>query len=351
MSSDPWTTRTIPCTVRVMATITQHATMSAAQHDRYGGPEVLHVGEAATPVPADDEVLVEVHVATVNRTDCGFRLPRPFIVRFFSGLRRPKYRILGTEFAGVVVAKGPSVTKFEIGDRVFGVNERFGANAEFMCVRQDVSITTMPHDRSFADMAAVGDGGILAMTCLNWSDLQRRAADPDLRRVGRHRHRCRAVGEAPRRPRHGGLRHGQRRDGGLPRAGRRHRLRADRLHRHRRDVRRGVRRGRQVVVPPLSGTGATWREVRVDRPRIHVAEPGPRRAHREVGPEAGADAAAQVQPGQGRDTAFTRRVRRLPRRRRPDLPLGEVVEATRYVESHQKQGNVLLLVTAEPATR
>ena len=145
--------------------------MRAAVHDRYGEPDVLRIDEVARPVPAADEVLVEVHVATVNRTDCGFRLPRPFIVRFFSGLRRPKYRTLGTEFAGVVVERGAAVASFDIGDRVFGVNERFGANAEFMCVRPDVSIATMPEGRSFAEMAGVADGGILAMTCLNWSGL------------------------------------------------------------------------------------------------------------------------------------------------------------------------------------
>ncbi|MET0907899.1 MAG: NAD(P)-dependent alcohol dehydrogenase, partial [Ilumatobacteraceae bacterium] len=147
-------------------------TMRAALYDRYGGPEVLRVGTVDRPVPTSDEVLVEVHMATVNRTDCGFRLPRPFFVRGFSGLRRPKYRTLGTEFAGVVVATGADVTAFEVGDRVFGVNERFGANAEFMTVRQDVSIATMPADATFAEMAAVADGGILAMTCLDWSGLQ-----------------------------------------------------------------------------------------------------------------------------------------------------------------------------------
>ena len=111
-------------------------------------------------------------MATVNRTDCGFRLPRPFFVRFFSGLRRPKYRTLGTEFAGVVVDKGASVTAFDVGDRVFGVNEQFGAHAEFMAIRQDVSIATMPDHSTFTEMAGVADGGILAMTCLDWSGLR-----------------------------------------------------------------------------------------------------------------------------------------------------------------------------------
>ncbi len=155
-----------------MLTRTPTTTMRAAVHDRYGEPDVLHVEDVPRPVPAADEVLVEVHMATVNRTDCGFRLPRPFFVRFFSGLRRPKYRTLGTEFAGVVVDKGASVTAFDVGDRVFGVNERFGAHAEFMAIRQDVSIATMPDDSTFTEMAGVADGGILAMTCLDWSGLQ-----------------------------------------------------------------------------------------------------------------------------------------------------------------------------------
>jgi len=145
--------------------------MRAARHDRYGDPDVLRVDTVERPIPSADEVLVEVHVSTVNRTDCGFRLPRPFFVRCFSGLRRPKYPTLGTEFAGIVVDTGTNVTRFEIGDRVFGVNERFGANAEFMTIAQDVSVATMPDDRSFTEMAAVADGGILAMTGLDWSGL------------------------------------------------------------------------------------------------------------------------------------------------------------------------------------
>ena len=154
-----------------MLTRTPTTTMRAATYDRYGDPDVLHLDEVERPVPAADEVLVEVWVATVNRTDCGFRDPRPFFARLFSGLLRPKYRTLGTEFAGVVVERGADVTNFDVGDRVFGVNERFGAHAEFMCVRADVSIATMPADATFAEMAGVADGGVLAMTCLDWSGI------------------------------------------------------------------------------------------------------------------------------------------------------------------------------------
>ena len=122
------------------------------------------------PVPGPGDVLVRVHATTVNRTDCGFRDPRPFFVRAFSGLVRPKHRILGTEFAGVVAATGTAVTSFAVGDRVFGVNaDHFGAHAEYVCVAASAPIATMPDGMTFADAAAICDGAVLARTCLTKS--------------------------------------------------------------------------------------------------------------------------------------------------------------------------------------
>ena len=143
--------------------------MRAVVHDRYGDPDVLRVDEVERPAPRDGEVLVEVHAASVNRTDCGFRAAKPFITRFFSGLRAPKKRVLGTEFAGTIAAVGPGVTELDLGDRVFGVNaDGFGAHAEYLRMRQSAPITTMPTGMSFEEGAAVCDGGILALTCLRW---------------------------------------------------------------------------------------------------------------------------------------------------------------------------------------
>jgi NADPH:quinone reductase-like Zn-dependent oxidoreductase len=141
--------------------------MRAVVHDRYGPPEVLRVDEVPVPEPAAGDVLVRVHATTVNRTDCGFREPRPFFVRAFSGLVRPRHRILGTEFAGVVAAVGGDVTTFTVGDRVFGVNaDRFGAHAEYLRVAQTAPIATMPAGMAFDEAAAICDGAILARTCL-----------------------------------------------------------------------------------------------------------------------------------------------------------------------------------------
>jgi NADPH:quinone reductase-like Zn-dependent oxidoreductase len=139
--------------------------MRAVVHTRYGPPEVLRIEEVERPTPRDDELLVRVHTTTVNRTDCGFRKPKPVIVRAFSGLLRPRRRILGSELAGEVEAIGGAVGEFEVGDRVFGVNaNRFGAHAEYVCVAQGAPIATMPSHMSFEQAAAVCDGAILALT-------------------------------------------------------------------------------------------------------------------------------------------------------------------------------------------
>ena len=138
--------------------------MKAVVFDRYGPPEVLRLEEVEKPVPKDDEVLIKVHATTVNRTDCGIRAANPFIARFFTGLRRPRRRILGTELAGEVEAVGAAVTEFAIGDRVFGISAwLFGAHAEYICMRESAALATMPAGMSFEEAAAVCDGGILAL--------------------------------------------------------------------------------------------------------------------------------------------------------------------------------------------
>jgi NADPH:quinone reductase-like Zn-dependent oxidoreductase len=132
--------------------------------DRYGPPEVLRLEEVERPVPNDDEVLVKVHATTVTRTDCGFRAADPFFSRVFTGLRRPKRRIPGTELAGVVEAVGSAVSEFKVGDEVFGV--RSGAHAEYVCVREQGALAHKPAGLSFEEAAAVSDGAIIALACL-----------------------------------------------------------------------------------------------------------------------------------------------------------------------------------------
>jgi NADPH:quinone reductase-like Zn-dependent oxidoreductase len=144
--------------------------MRAVVHKSYGPPEVQRLEEVERPVPADDEVLVRVHATTVNRTDCGLRAAKPFVTRLMTGLRRPKRKILGMEFAGVVEEAGAAVTEFEVGDEVFGV--RSGAHAELICVREAGAIAHKPAGISFEEAAAVGDGGCTALGCLRQAELE-----------------------------------------------------------------------------------------------------------------------------------------------------------------------------------
>ncbi|HEY8404453.1 MAG TPA: alcohol dehydrogenase catalytic domain-containing protein, partial [Flavobacteriales bacterium] len=107
--------------------------MKAIIHETYGPPEVLRLIELPTPTPKANEVLIKIHYTTVNRTDAGFRSAEYVISRLFSGLFKPKNKILGSEFAGEIVGIGDDVTRFKVGDKVFGYNDStFGAYAEFM---------------------------------------------------------------------------------------------------------------------------------------------------------------------------------------------------------------------------
>jgi NADPH:quinone reductase-like Zn-dependent oxidoreductase len=151
------------------ATATSEQKMKAVVHDRYGPPEVLRFETLERPVPADDEVLVRVRATTVTRTDTGLRSAEFFISRFVTGLRRPKRRVLGIELAGEVEQVGTSVSEFAVGDRVFGV--RAGAHAEYVAIPETGALALMPAGLTFEEGAAVCDGAALALACFRKAGL------------------------------------------------------------------------------------------------------------------------------------------------------------------------------------
>jgi NADPH:quinone reductase-like Zn-dependent oxidoreductase len=105
--------------------------MKAAVYRRYGSPDVGSVDEVPTPAPRDDEVLVRIHAATLGVVDSLARRGAPFYARSHFGLRRPRFAVLGSDFAGRIEAAGPAVTRLAVGDEVFGaMAPRFGAHAE-----------------------------------------------------------------------------------------------------------------------------------------------------------------------------------------------------------------------------
>ena len=138
--------------------------MKAAVYKKYGPPEVVQVMDIQKPTPSENEILIKVYASTVNRTDAGFRSAQYFVSRFFSGLFRPKYQVLGCEFSGVVEAIGGNVTLFKAGDRVFGFNDNsFGGHAEFMCKSQDDALAIIPAEMDFHQAAALSEGAHYAL--------------------------------------------------------------------------------------------------------------------------------------------------------------------------------------------
>jgi NADPH:quinone reductase-like Zn-dependent oxidoreductase len=138
--------------------------MKAATIARYGSPGVIEVRDVPAPVPGPDEVLVRVHAATVNRTDCG-ELLHPTLIRLLTGAGagRSRRKILGMDFAGTVEAVGAAASLFKPGDRVFGMcgSRNDGAQAEYFCMPETGPIAHMPSNLRF-DQAVVCEGAFYA---------------------------------------------------------------------------------------------------------------------------------------------------------------------------------------------
>lgn len=145
--------------------------MRAVVYEKYGAPDVLRLAEVERPEPKDDEVLVKIHATTVNRSDCGWRGAEPFFTRFFTGLLRPKRNILGSELAGEVEAVGAAVSEFAVGDEVFGL--RSGAHAEYVCIRERGALAHKPAGMTFEEASAVCDGASIALACVRNADLRK----------------------------------------------------------------------------------------------------------------------------------------------------------------------------------
>ncbi len=142
--------------------------MRTVYRDRYGPPEVLRVTDVDAPEPGAREVLVRVHAATVNRTDCAALWGKPFVYRFFVGFPRPTRRATGTDFAGEVIALGQGVTGFRVGDRVWGFDDHgAGSHAELMTLGEDRPIGKMPAGISYEQAAASLEGAHYAINFIN----------------------------------------------------------------------------------------------------------------------------------------------------------------------------------------
>lgn len=136
--------------------------MKAFTRDIYGGPEVLQLKEIDKPEFVDGHIVVKVSANSVNPADWHILRGKPFFARFSFGLLKPKNKVPGADFAGVVVETGKNESRFKIGDRVFGESLNAGAFAEYICVSESVC-SLMPDESKFIEMASLPIAGITAL--------------------------------------------------------------------------------------------------------------------------------------------------------------------------------------------
>lgn len=137
--------------------------MKAVEYKKYGGPEVLEINEIEKPAPKDNEVFVKVKATTVTPVDCVFRSGKVFSARMFTGITKPKNPVLGSELSGIVEAVGKNVTKFEVGDEVFGGGP---GHQEYVCLPVDGPLAFKPDHLTFDQAAAITYGTLTALPFL-----------------------------------------------------------------------------------------------------------------------------------------------------------------------------------------
>jgi NADPH:quinone reductase-like Zn-dependent oxidoreductase len=147
--------------------------MKAAVFHNYGKPEVVKIEEVNKPIIKPNQVLIRVYASSVNSGDARLRRADPWLVRLMYGLITPKHKILGVVFAGIIEEAGNDVTKYKIGQRVYGMNDKFlGGHAQYVAIGQDNAMGHMPDNMSYVDAAALPFGATTALHFLANYDLK-----------------------------------------------------------------------------------------------------------------------------------------------------------------------------------
>ncbi len=143
--------------------------MKAVICTKYGTPEVLQIQEVSKPIPKDSQILVKIVATAVNSGDVRVRslAVRGFmklIMRLVLGISKPRKPILGTVFSGIVESKGNKVSKFKVGDKVFGMTGfKFGTYSEYIVVSQNSNVLEMPKNATYEEAVAIIFGGQTAI--------------------------------------------------------------------------------------------------------------------------------------------------------------------------------------------
>lgn len=142
-----------------------NTTMKAIVSNKYGGPEVLIHTEIARPIPKNNEVLIQIKATSVTAASVFMRSGMPYFGRLFTGLRKPKVKIQGTDLAGTIVAIGNNVQGYTIGDKVIASTDLdCGAYAEYICLAEDGLIVPQPHNMTAAEATGMIDGATTALS-------------------------------------------------------------------------------------------------------------------------------------------------------------------------------------------
>ncbi len=145
--------------------------MKAAVRSKYGPPEVLSIKELEIPTPRENEVLIRVYASTANRSDYHVLMGRPFLMRLFTGLFKPKRAVIGTDFAGQIESVGAGISAFKKGDKVMGFGGGFGcgAHAQYFILPETKAlkcIVTIPEKLRYEQAAACLEGAFYAASGL-----------------------------------------------------------------------------------------------------------------------------------------------------------------------------------------
>ncbi|MBK8845926.1 MAG: NAD(P)-dependent alcohol dehydrogenase [Bacteroidetes bacterium] len=155
--------------------------MKAVICTKYGPPEVLQIQEVSKPIPKDNQILVKIVATAVNSGDVRVRSLdvkglMKVIMRLVLGISKPRKSILGTVFSGIVECKGNKVTKFKVGDKVFGMTGfKFGTYAEYIAVNQNSNVLEMPKNATFEEAVAIIFGGQTAIHFLEKAQIAKKS--------------------------------------------------------------------------------------------------------------------------------------------------------------------------------
>jgi len=147
--------------------------MRAITYTQYGPPSVLKLTEIDKPVPADNEALVKIKATAVNTGDLRLRAANPFLVRLMYGLFKPKTQVLGSVFAGVVEQIGSVVTRYKVGDEIFGLSNTFTkCYAEYVTIPESGYNALKPRNTSFEEAASIPFGAHTALDFLKKANIK-----------------------------------------------------------------------------------------------------------------------------------------------------------------------------------